>query len=241
MALFRVSNSRNGFVKDGNVNVAMRIYCWLPDLKLDDIAKNLNDKTKILTFLVPYIGVGMDALAESVTGLDSSNPFRIQFFFNPDESFFSIVIGWKVPASTKVHIDNGTVKFNVATLGFKAGIFPIITNLYEVHKNISVWDESHCNDAPVYDLEKRDCADYMTTIFANSKNPTSTISKAKIPGARKKGTTSSPVSAPSTSSPAPSTSTSTSSTVTAGSPPPQTISTTDVSNNITLNNEGGNE
>lgn len=145
-----------GTLKDGNVNYSIRTYFFItPEIREGLNNKELlrNDKIKLFS---KAILVSIDGLFNSISNT-IDDPVRCQIFYNEEDNFYSVVLGWKIRPSIKTSIENNRVRYFVGLQGFEEGISVLYTNCYEVHKNIASWDEKHCDQAPLFDFDKEGC------------------------------------------------------------------------------------
>lgn len=163
---FRVNSSRMGFVKDSSCNYAIRSYFF----KSNDFLDVENERTPNSLFynFVCIMFLGLAALTNDC--IETEDVKRIQIFNNPNDRYFSIVMGLKINSVVKNDIENANLRFNIARAGFYFNCFCIYTNAYETHLQTGSWDSTHCQEGPLVDFRLREALDFIGEALNDKKN-----------------------------------------------------------------------
>lgn len=160
---FRINASRMGFVKDSTCNFAMRTYFMKSDAFM--AAQTTRNKEDLIDSVAPFICsmyFGLNLCTQN--NLDIQDIKRIQIFYNDDENYFSIIIGFKLSTLAKNDIENASLRYYIAVCSHYFDVSAIYTNAYETHLKTGYWDTMHCNLAPYIDYRLKEASD----LFSNS-------------------------------------------------------------------------
>jgi hypothetical protein len=152
-AIFRTSSDRSGFENDSNSNFAARFYFMLTNNNIDE--------ESFMKYCLFICSVCMDKIL-ATCGEQNTVPQRAQIFFNKEDGFFSIVLGYKLTVSkSKIKAGELRLYFPMVLNSEDSSIKIITVNTYETHKAIGTTDIKHVDEAPIVDKETKNVIPFL--------------------------------------------------------------------------------
>lgn len=176
LSFFRVNASRKGVIRDTSCNFTCRAYF----IKNEKFSKYKLSELQPILFAkhINIICTGMFNGTFEVEEL-ADKPVRAQVFFHPDDEYFSIVVGWKFPKTTLEIITNNEIRFYVGLACVVNNLNFLCAGSWKTEEATSLWDKKHCDEAPLFDLNKLVLKDLMDQYLKEVKNEITAKSKAK--------------------------------------------------------------
>lgn len=163
--IIRTSSDRiRGLENDTSSNCALRVYIVKGDTLCTDDAWKANSNyltDNAVNFIKEQSKIVFNAIENYFT-LKNQSSIQItrgQLFISKEDDFYSLVFLFKISKPRAIQVSE--LRYYVITEILRKSVLVFHINNYEIHKNVSTWDDEHVSEGPYENFTSREFSEFV--------------------------------------------------------------------------------
>lgn len=172
-ATFRIGKGRNAFEEDSNCNAIYRLYVLKTNIlkekgtyneSTDQYIFSNEEKLYLRRYALAFLFFIKRYCMHKGINESYLTPNRVQFYFNSEEEYFSIVYGFKFPINRKkgLNFTPSDLRLNLSIMALINFLPYIYLNNYMTDRPIATFDKGHIDNGPVFEYNQKESLKYFT-------------------------------------------------------------------------------